>query len=1455
MERGPRGPKRAPKNRGSSPPHGAEMEGEPFLGANQFSREPVRRFGDLLPLPLPLDDGFQGPLFELNSRRSRQRVQRRRLLHQREVETVMALNSLGGFESGCPLPTSPKNLAQRSVLKRVHEAHMSRAPPVLSESPQAALRQLLKGKAGPGYNEVSEGPGALASYVPDRLSLPRGQNEPVDLLDILPPREKEQLLHFEEHLLLSGEEMAAVQEKGFVNDYYLDPILANNQKKYHQFISALVDCSVVRFTNKPRVQVGAFCVTKKNNKQRLIIDARRANKLFRKPPSTILGSSDSWTRLEVAGGEDVFFAQEDVKDYFYRLRISKRLGEFFSLPQVDCSLLKAELGFLPAEVETLLGEGEGPIYPCLAVLPMGFSWAFHLAHQAHMHLAATTLTHAPFLRDRHPAPVLGRGLETPLSALLIYADNANHIGVERQRVQDDQDRLQQALHIRGLETHDVENCATLAESLGVRIDGLGGLVTPTAKRDWRLDRALQGLRARPVMSGEQLQVVVGHMTIRALLHRGLFSIFRHVYQFIEKCYTVRCRLWKSVAEEVEIFRALMPLGVADFKASWDQTVLCTDACLSGFAVMGRTLDPGAVGAIGRHDERWRFRRQDGAVVAPRERALDSTRVFDDPRTVLPDVDGEVFGDVEMVENFPEVPREILETSCWNLLWNTPMHFKEPVHLIEARSVLGAVKHMARDFSKHGKRILILNDNMGVVLAVQKGRCTSYALLRIVRRMSAHLLAAGIRCSIRWVPSEYNVADLPSRAWENKLHAQIEAQRRRQATLTEAEKKPGGRVESQETRSEDLYTECCERGKFPSQESSSSRTCFSKEKSQSFAREVSDQASPKNRRIEEPSQSQPASKDESKTEADKVFQEAEGEPRGIWHSRNGLGQECNQAGLLAAARPFLRVRGQFQPAHRHRARARPESVRLRRPLVPKRGIMQFGTTFASSPGVCPPRSSQARNPVPAALQEVPQRVAQTCTNPDAAAHDRVHQERHLRRDDSSRVPRNGAVQRSLLFNICPARGTAESISSRCGGKEQGLRSLRDCVGTAGERRSIENRDLRRGLDPGRCQTARFGTLVGSRVQAPHQREGRRSASVEFHRHQILAGLASSSECFGGGRLRHFSLSEPAWGCLTGPLAEVEEHPRHSTEGTVELRSQCQDLRQTGPFATDDEPLQGGFGGFWRRGPPQFHNLVPRWQSSPSPKSEDQTTRNFHGRSFLSLFGGVAEPAKFWVRNGGRACVVDIQDSPQNDLSKHFAWNDIDKNLSHFDVIGIDIACNTWTRARRAPWWSKLPKPLRQPGQYIFGLPKLRPLDAEKVKAANVMFLRAIKVIKKSLKLGLAGYMENPANSLIWQTPQIQRLLRDGRCQLRTVHMCQYNCQWKKPTKLLLWNAPLTMFNLCRSRTGCSRTGRPHLQLTGVVGKRFVTAQAQTYSANFAEALMLVFINTPHTPPSHKHGVGI
>lgn len=228
------------------------------------------------------------------------------------------------------------------------------------------------------------------------------------------------------------------------------------------------------------------------------------------------------------------------------------------------------------------------------------------------------------------------------------------------------------------------------------------------------------------------------------------------------------------------------------------------------------------------------------------------------------------------------------------------------------------------------------------------------------------------------------------------------------------------------------------------------------------------------------------------------------------------------------------------------------------------------------------------------------------------------------------------------------------------------------------------------------------------------------------------------------------------------------------------------------------------------------------------------------NFLSLFAGVAKAADWFVERGGRAMILDLENSPMNDLSAPSKWRDVNRILHRFNMVGIDLPCNTWSRARRAPPNSRMPQPLRGDGDdAILGLPGLSEQSQIKVDKANACLFGAIRLIRRSLKLGIPGYLENPASSRLWQTPHVRRLLQHPQVFIVRCDMCMYDTQWRKPTKILVWGVPLFAMRVCRGGGKCSRTHKPHLQLTGISGKRFVTEQAQIYSASFVHELLSNF----------------
>jgi hypothetical protein len=127
------------------------------------------------------------------------------------------------------------------------------------------------------------------------------------------------------------------------------------------------------------VENGLFFVQKKSNTLTRILDARKANQYFRKPPTGHNSSSAALGELRVPAGGVLWTSQFDVRDFFYRLRLPTQLQKYFGLPGVPASLLR---GRVPDAVLDKSCAENGLVCPVLRVLPMGFSWAFYLAQES-----------------------------------------------------------------------------------------------------------------------------------------------------------------------------------------------------------------------------------------------------------------------------------------------------------------------------------------------------------------------------------------------------------------------------------------------------------------------------------------------------------------------------------------------------------------------------------------------------------------------------------------------------------------------------------------------------------------------------------------------------------------------------------------------------------------------------------------------------------------------------------------------------------------------------------------------------------------------------------------------------------------------------------------------------------------------------------------------------------------
>ena len=82
------------------------------------------------------------------------------------------------------------------------------------------------------------------------------------------------------------------------------------------------------------------------------------------------------------------------------------------------------MGLDGAELDGCRLAGDTPVYPCWAVLPMGFSWSLYFAQAANAQLAAQVLGTTPCrgLSDRGPTVVL-RPAAGIIKEHYVYVDN------------------------------------------------------------------------------------------------------------------------------------------------------------------------------------------------------------------------------------------------------------------------------------------------------------------------------------------------------------------------------------------------------------------------------------------------------------------------------------------------------------------------------------------------------------------------------------------------------------------------------------------------------------------------------------------------------------------------------------------------------------------------------------------------------------------------------------------------------------------------------------------------------------------------------------------------------------------------------------------------------------------------------------------------------------------------
>lgn len=603
---------------------------------------------------------------------------------------------------------SPPSASQSRLAAHIYSCaqrfHRRRALPSSGAASDDSLSELVLDQHVSHLFSAGYSKSATAiPLVADRVALPSVAGA-VRLLDVLPPH----IAH-----LYAGPSSCLRPP---------DPILPRprprvfaSHTEYVKLIRRMVSAGMLAFTTAPAVINGLFGVAKPDGNIRLVIDGRPCNATFIDPPRVELPTPDLLPRLMVPPHRTLWVAKSDLADFFYRFRVPDWMQPYFALPSVPVE----ELG---VEQQQQFGAGV-IVYPCLTVLAMGWSHSVFVAQNAHEHLLNTRTRLQPMDRITSTSDLYVDRLRH-----MVYIDDLILLSTDKSDVMSAQHEYLAAVASANLPAKPskvIHPSCDGVDCLGIELNGREHTVAPRADKLERLRFDTVRLLARGTCTGRDMAQLVGRWTWLMLVTRPALACFNSVYRFIQSAGRRVFTLWPTVARELWVVARLSPLFVTSLSAPWYSHVMATDASLSGTGVV-------------------------------------AARVADDVVSLAARISGSAsLASKSMVDN--SIDHTLLQRP-WSTLVSAPWRREEHINQLELLSVSIAVRRVLSSPSSIRHRLLVLSDSQVAVGALSKGRSSSHKLLRRIRPLSALLLGSGLQLHLRWIPSESNPADGPSRAW-------------------------------------------------------------------------------------------------------------------------------------------------------------------------------------------------------------------------------------------------------------------------------------------------------------------------------------------------------------------------------------------------------------------------------------------------------------------------------------------------------------------------------------------------------------------------------------------------------------------------------------------------------------------------------------------------------------------
>ncbi len=728
-----------------------------------------------------------------------------------------------------------------------------------------------------------------------------------------------------------------------------------------------------------------------------------------------------------------------------------------------------------------------------------------------------------------------------------------------------------------------------------------------------------------------------------------------------------------------------------------------------------------------------------------------------------------------------------------------------------------MQHLARSSVQHGMKHLIFTDSMSCTLALSKGRSSVGSMNRVCRQVGAILLATGMRVSCRWIPSEVSPADGPSRGkpWQFFDARKVASEWIGHAEEGKPFSKHGWRTQAFKGLVRELD------GRNPSQPSGE----------------------------KEPFEERPTGGDKNGEEADVQLQSG--------------GDECR-------CRPDLLGK---EVSVCHKGSLLPESMEDIREGLPRRPVAHHVLEAVRCPGhkscehdVC--RGSQhCRRAYLPRMRQVHSDGCQANEGPSSnlSCISRVSKAGPFSGQSPSSFPMSrtdcpvlgerggsygGALVAADLGGVCPAGrvleapmetpASSQSFAEPMDCDLEWKRCPRTCSAVKGRRgrRSIDDRPA-------------VPEVVGTSAQKETMESTDDRSHLPFRYGCGRKLVQKGSHCSHiGSSGDHLLLSDSSRKCkhrsTPMPPVPARDHEKRQVEKHVISSSVCQrrpprrDLRTTAQRPT---------GRMHQSRKVDFKDLGQCVQQEPDTPIA------------LEIFSGSGHFSKALRKHLGafvNVVELDYIHGPQFDLTKRSLQQFVLRLIRKRWVVAVWLGtpCNTWSRARRGGGTG--PGPIRD-NNHLWGLPNLSDKDQSKINVGNALLKFSAAVFRLCLSLNIPVVLENPLTSMLWQTPPVQHLLSHKHVFHEHTDFCQENKPFRKRTRFMFAHTDIRhCCRHCTARRGvCSKSGKPHMQLSGPKDGIFLTKWAEPYPLPLCRRLSSAIAYSCFarlTYPLHKYFIG-